>query len=289
IACSPSAGTTTNLVTGAVSIVLGGGDAIVCTFVNTVAPAPTPDLSITKVGVVTSSAMGQFITYTITVTNNGTASAPGPVTTRDTLPSTPAGVQFSAPSAPCSGPATGPIVCTSGTAANPSAPLAPGAQLTYTITLIVPAGGGTVTNCASVAQGGDAMTPPEPNLANNRACATNTVAAPAATGTITIVKDAQPNDPQNFHFATVGTGLSGFDLDDDADATLPSTKTFTLAAGGTYTVTEDAVAGWTVPSIQCLVAVPGATLTFTDQLNRTFTISNLEAGAVVTCTFINVR
>ena len=109
-----------------------------------------------------------------------------------------------------------------------------------------------------------------------------------ATGTLTIVKDAQPDGPQDFHFTTVGTGLSAFDLDDDpTNATLPNTKTFiNLAAGVPFTVTEDEVSGWTVPSIQCLVAVPGSTTTFTDQLNRTFTV-NLEAGANVTCTFIN--
>lgn len=114
----------------------------------------------------------------------------------------------------------------------------------------------------------------------------------AASGTLTIVKEAQPgSDPQDFHFSTVGTGLSDFDLDDDGTAANPlsSSKTFSnLAAGIPFTVTEAAVSGWTVPSIQCLVAVPGLTTTFTDQLNRTFTV-NLEAGANVTCTFINVK
>lgn len=118
---------------------------------------------------------------------------------------------------------------------------------------------------------------------------TNTV-VPAATGTLTIIKDAQPDDAQDFHFATVGAGLSAFDLDDDpSNGALTNSKTFTgLAAGVAFTVTEDAVAGWTVPSLQCLVAVPGLTTTYTDQLNRTFTV-NLEAGANVTCTFINTR
>ena len=111
------------------------------------------------------------------------------------------------------------------------------------------------------------------------------------TGTLTIIKDAQPNDPQDFHFTTVGAGLSPFDLDDDGTNANPLSNSITftnLAAGIPFTVTEDAVSGWTVPSIQCLVAVPGLTTTFTDQLNRTFTV-NLEAGANVTCTFINVK
>ncbi|MDO8446764.1 MAG: transferrin-binding protein-like solute binding protein [Deltaproteobacteria bacterium] len=119
-------------------------------------------------------------------------------------------------------------------------------------------------------------------------CTFVNVMTTAGTGTLTIVKDAQPDGPQDFHFTTVGTGLSAFDLDDDpTNTTLSNTKTFiNLAAGVDFTVTEDAVSGWTVPSIQCLVAVPGSTTTFTDQLNRTFTV-NLEAGANVTCTFIN--
>ena len=39
-------------------------------------------------------------------------------------------------------------------------------------------------------------------------------------GTITIIKDAIPNDPQDFGFTTTGSGLSPFSLDDDNDATL---------------------------------------------------------------------
>lgn len=111
------------------------------------------------------------------------------------------------------------------------------------------------------------------------------------TGVLTIIKDAQPNDPQAFHFSTMGAGLSDFDLDDDGTSANPlsNSKTFSnLAAGIPFTVTESAVSAWTVPSIQCLVAAPGSTTTSTDQLNRTFTV-NLEAGANVTCTFINVK
>ena len=95
-------------------------------------PAPfAPDLSITKVGVVS----GNTVTYTITATNNGTVPAPGPIVMQDSLPSAPAGVLFSGAtgsSSTCSGVGAGPIVCTSGTA------LAAGGQLTYTITLTVP-------------------------------------------------------------------------------------------------------------------------------------------------------
>ena len=55
---------------------------------------------------------------------------------------------------------------------------------------------------------------------------------------LTIIKDAVPNDAQDFHFTTTGAGLSAFDLDDDADGTLPNTKIFTDLAPGTYSVAE---------------------------------------------------
>ena len=122
------------------------------------------------------------------------------------------------------------------------------------------------------------------NAANNQSCVTNTV----ATGTLTIVKDAQPDDPQDFNFTTVGNLLIPFDLDDDGPggSPMPNSRTFTVTSGVNYTVTEGAVSGWTTNSIQCLFAVPGLTTTFTDQLNRTFTV-NLTPGANVTCTFTN--
>ena len=36
--------------------------------------------------------------------------------------------------------------------------------------------------------------------------------------TVTVVKDAQPDDAQDFEFTTTGSQLSGFSLDDDGDA-----------------------------------------------------------------------
>jgi uncharacterized repeat protein (TIGR01451 family) len=253
---------------------------------NIVLPAPAPDLSITKVGVVS----GNTVTYTITVTNNGTVPALVPIVMQDTLPSAPAGVSFSGAtgsSSTCSGLGAGPIVCTS------NAVLAPGGQLTYTITLTVPAGGaggpggGTVTNCASVRQRIDVVIPDETNLANNRACATNTIVPP--TGTLTIVKHAQSFDTQVFHFTTTGGGgLIDFDLDDNGNNTdaLSNSKTFTLPAGGPYSVTEAAVTGWTVTVINCTQTgaqnsnvtgnVPGITVT-------------VGSGGNVICTFENAR
>ena len=63
---------------------------------------------------------------------------------------------------------------------------------------------------------------------------------------ITVVKDALPNDPQDFSF-TRSFGAN-FSLDDDADPTLSNTVTFDLAAGN-YSVTELAQAGWDLSSL----------------------------------------
>ncbi len=63
-------------------------------------------------------------------------------------------------------------------------------------------------------------------------------------GVITIMKDAQPDDDQDFGF----TGSVGaFLLDDDADGTLSNSYTVVLSGallGTTYTVTEDSYVDW---------------------------------------------
>src|SRR5918995_2167734 len=46
--------------------------------------------------------------------------------------------------------------------------------------------------------------------------------------TVKVVKDAIPDDPQDFSFSTSGLG-AGFDLDDDGDAALPNSKSFTVS------------------------------------------------------------
>jgi uncharacterized repeat protein (TIGR01451 family) len=111
------------------------------------------------------------------------------------------------------------------------------------------------------------------------------------TGTLTVVKIAQPHDTTGFHFATQGAGLSPFWLDDDGNNSnaRSNTKVFTgLAAGLPFTVTEDATPGWTTPSIQCIPSIIGTSTTYTDQLHRTFTVT-IAAGVNMTCTVTNLR
>jgi len=108
---------------------------------------------------------------------------------------------------------------------------------------------------------------------------------------ITIVKNAIPDDSQKFSFATTSgpsTALpSTFELQDDGvEAVDPSSVTFPDLKNGTYTVSEDGETGWDLTSLTCsdqndptgasTVAAPTATI-------------HLQAGEQVTCTFTNTK
>jgi hypothetical protein len=110
----------------------------------------------------------------------------------------------------------------------------------------------------------------------------------AQPGSITIVKDAQglrgaATDAQDFAYVTSG-GLSpvSFSLDDDADGTLPSSRTFADLLPGTFTLTEGAVSGWSLTGLVC------DTGEAPEPLVRKVTVT-LEGGEDVTCTFTNSR
>jgi len=120
------------------------------------------------------------------------------------------------------------------------------------------------------------------------------VVTPPTPGSITIVKDAQPNALRDFDFeikkvpTTVGFRFEeDFKLDDDAGVpgatnVLSHTKTFDDLKAGTYTVTEDMVPGWKLKNIVCS---QGATVV-RDGQKVTIT---LHAGEDVTCTFVNIK
>ncbi|HZB77161.1 MAG TPA: hypothetical protein VE526_13110, partial [Solirubrobacteraceae bacterium] len=101
--------------------------------------------------------------------------------------------------------------------------------------------------------------------------------------TVTIVKDAIPDDAADFAY----TGSFGpFSLDDDANATLPNTTTFTVPAAdlGSKTVTETAQAGWSLTGLSCTGDDNSSTSTAT----RTATL-DVDAGENITCTFVNTK
>ncbi len=105
--------------------------------------------------------------------------------------------------------------------------------------------------------------------------------------TLTIRKDADPSDPQDFHFTTTG-GLnpSEFYLDDDNgdDDTLQDRITFTGLQPGEYTVTESEVDGWELDDIDCDDIDDDRV--WIDLDKRTLRVE-LKAGEDVECKFEN--
>jgi uncharacterized repeat protein (TIGR01451 family) len=99
-------------------------------------------------------------------------------------------------------------------------------------------------------------------------------------GTITIIADTVPDDPQDITFT--GT-LGAFSLDDDADGTLSNTAIFTQQLPGTFTVTQGDPSPANFTGISC---TDGASATPSTSSGQTATI-NLDPGESVTCTFTN--
>ena len=119
----------------------------------------------------------------------------------------------------------------------------------------------------------------------DRSLASGAVIYPAS---ITIIKDAIPNNAQDFSFTTSGTELSGFSLDDDSDTTLSNTKVFSITSfassnGDTKTITEDPQSGWSLTGLVC-----DDNNGYTDPVARTATLSVVE-GENITCTFTNTQ
>jgi hypothetical protein len=102
-------------------------------------------------------------------------------------------------------------------------------------------------------------------------------------GTITIVKDAVPNDPQDFSFNLTDSLLynQNFSLDDDSDATLPNSRDFDVPPG-TYTAQELSIPlGWHLTNLVCIDPTSNTTVNL-----ATATASiNVASGETVICTF----
>jgi uncharacterized repeat protein (TIGR01451 family) len=152
--------------------------------INTSKP-PSADLAITKTDSPDPVTVGNNLTYTITVTNNGPSAATG-VTVSDTLPPGETFVSVTPSQGSCTG--TSAISCALGSLAN-------GASATVTL-VVTPTQTGGISNTASVAANEF-----DPNLNNNSDTQVTTVnAAPSAD--LSITKSDSP-DP-----ATVGINLT---------------------------------------------------------------------------------
>lgn len=112
---------------------------------------------------------------------------------------------------------------------------------------------------------------------------TNILCSTGGPGTVTIVKDAQPNSRRNFRFAG---DLGEFRLDnvlpDDADG-YDKSQTFTLAPG-VYQVAEQVPGTWMLAGIAC---DPSASAVL-DPASHQVSIT-LSGDDHVTCTFTNHR
>ncbi|NCB43582.1 MAG: DUF11 domain-containing protein, partial [Clostridia bacterium] len=96
-------------------------------------------------------------------------------------------------------------------------------------------------------------------------------------GSITIVKDAINNDPQDFEFTNnfENNNPATFYLDDDGSSgsILPKSRTFEVLPGE-YAVSETPIAGWQQESATC-------------DNGETIDSINVEPGENVTCIFVN--
>jgi fimbrial isopeptide formation D2 family protein/LPXTG-motif cell wall-anchored protein len=105
-------------------------------------------------------------------------------------------------------------------------------------------------------------------------------------GTITIIKDAQPNDAQDFHFTLDAPNDldTAFDLDDDANGDLPNSATYHVPPGATTVTEVDIASGWTLTDLTCLKS--GAEVGTPAGNGTTVTLADDD---LVTCTFTNSR
>jgi uncharacterized repeat protein (TIGR01451 family) len=196
----------------------GNNSATATTTVNAV-PVASADLSLTKTDSPDPVTVGNDLTYTLTVTNNGPDAAAG-VTISDTLPS---GVTFVSATG-CTH-ASGTVTCAVGDLGN-------GASATRTIVVTPTAANPSLSNTAAVT-----ATTGDPNTANNSATETTTVTAvPAASADLALMKTDAP-DPvlvgSNLAYTLTVTnngpdGATGVTISDP----LPAGVTFVSAGAG---------------------------------------------------------
>src|SRR5207248_2396949 len=113
----------------------------------------------------------------------------------------------------------------------------------WTLTNVACSAGGTATlatrTVSATLAAGDAVTCTDTNTKD---------------ATLTIIKDAVPNDAQDFTYSGTGTGISAFSLDDTVYPYTTLFRSFTFNGNqlGAKTVTEDAnPAGWTLTNVAC--------------------------------------
>jgi len=210
------------------------------------------DVAITKVDTPDPVSAGANLTYTINITNNGPNDAAS-VSLSDTLP---ANTTFVSLSSPAGWSCTTPAVGGTGTVSCSLPTLAPG---TGAFTLVVAVGNGVaagtvITNTATVA-----TTTTDPNLSNQSATATTTVAGSADLSVTKTVAPGPVTVGSNLAYTitVVNGGPSAAAAASLSDALPPGTTFVSLTSPGGWSCTTPAVgAGGTVTCINASFA-PG--------------------------------
>ena len=105
-------------------------------------------------------------------------------------------------------------------------------------------------------------------------------------GTIVVVKDARPDDPQGFLFALSGPSVAeSFTLDDDGVGA--NSRSYRLLPGSYAVSEQDPGAAWDATGIACSSAL-GSSASTTSLASRTASVS-LAPGDTVTCLFTNTK
>src|SRR5262249_53770820 len=209
---------------GSVDITVALGGSVDCTFTNTA----TADLKISKTASPSPVAAGATLTYTITG-NNLSGSDAQDVAVSDPLP---AGAQFVSCTA-----SQGTCVNNAGIVQADLGTITAHGQATITLVVTAPPIGpycpGTIVNTASVTGSN------ESNQNNDEATAQTACVQPAS---ITVDKvTGAPGDPTAFTFTA--TGGNGFTVTFALTDTAPPHTSAPLSPAS-YTITEQAVAGW---------------------------------------------
>jgi uncharacterized repeat protein (TIGR01451 family) len=215
---------------------------------------PIADLALTKTASPSPAGIGNNLTYTLTVTNNGPSPGTG-VTLTDTVPT---GVTFVS-ATPTQGTCTAAVSCNLGTLAN-------AAKATVTI-VVTPTAAGTVTNAASVAAN---ETDPVPG--NNTATVSTPVTASAD---LALTETVAPNP------VLLGGSNLTYSLTITNNGPSPATNvvlTDTLPAGATLIGATPSQGTCTSPLATCaignLASGASATVLVVLKPNATGTVTN---------------
>ena len=105
-------------------------------------------------------------------------------------------------------------------------------------------------------------------------------------GSITVVKNALPDNAADFSFTSTIPSNPSFSLDDDSDPALSDTVTFSDLIPTTYTITEAALAGWKLTDLVIVEAMPA-----NSTINLVTGVATIvvDPGEAVTVTFTNTK